>query len=712
MNPTGGTHGTVQQWEASNNQRRVFGIRKYLKDVNPQLCSAVIGVLLPDLKDLHVDIGAIGIEPVTPPKTHIDSLEKSLDALSTELFGNANGVGQAVWWLCSKMNTAGALDNWEHVRLRFVAPHNEDPLGWITDKQNSAKNVHSPEISRLLQLPDFMKIIDESPLDVLRSVLRGGQAVWWLCSKMNIAALDHWENVRLRFVAPHNEDPLGWITDKQNSAKKVHSPEVSRLLQLPDFIKMIDESRLDVLRSVLPHHYLNRRVFDPVKTFWSTVEAEDTFSVLRPLHVATTATPPYLCAAQNQAYSRILRFVGKLQAAALRYHLTRNEANAVTINDWNATNKFTDDAELNQLEQDVRLIWNSVEYVFCKSKNDLIDGGAAPAVFETSTAKVSTMLPGADINHPSGGFILALLHGRAEDANTGWKGLLESTLSVHQALEKHRVPQGPNAYDRLYRLQPCDFVEYNEDVLVRTMLPLFVDPLLPSGGFTQDISKIVHWVVSQPGVHGKPSLAPPPAQGGALITPFKYIDEATSSIIAFQQRLPFELLTDEIETEVRHLVEDDPEFADAARAFIVVMIRELASLPAHLPISPLAEAAFKAMATPLLPVQERAAIAIFSRLVGNRLRTAQLIPLLTIVWEPHQMNPLARVPFDNNNPEHIDLIAGVNHNVRQLVEQERGCVVIRFLSAIKIACVMYLHSNSIVSAGFFDASVLELVLSQ
>ncbi|CUI15319.1 Hypothetical protein, putative [Bodo saltans] len=71
MNPTGGTHGTVQQWETSNNQRRVFGIRKYLNDVNPQLCSAVIGVLLPDLKDLHVDIGAIGIEPVTPPKTHI-----------------------------------------------------------------------------------------------------------------------------------------------------------------------------------------------------------------------------------------------------------------------------------------------------------------------------------------------------------------------------------------------------------------------------------------------------------------------------------------------------------------------------------------------------------------------------------------------------------------------------------------------------------------
>ncbi|CUE70727.1 Hypothetical protein, putative [Bodo saltans] len=574
----------------------------------------------------------------------------------------------------------------------------------------------NPIVSAKTLIGDLEPVLKQLSTSLFGNANGTSNAVWWLCSKISLVAANNnghaaqqlhtWDDVLAHFTAPAGENPLEWVAERQAATTNARSPAINTLLQLPPILEAEALLPEQERHQWLHRHYRYRSVFDATKAFWSVVESNNSFAALKRLHQASSAIPQYLCATQNEAYCRILQFVKKLQVAARRHHLTRATAETTTLQHWNSTHPFVAERELEQLESDVRLIWSCVEDVFCKTKRDLIGADVATDVFEVSTARVSSMLPGSSFTDKNGGFILALLHGRSHAS--GWQGLFESSNNVQQVLQEHNVPQGPNAHHRLFSLQPSDLLEYDEHTLVTTVLPMFIDPTAPASGFTHDVAaKVVQWSLSQPGIHGKPSLLPVlddhPALMEGAVEAFKYADEVSSSVITLQQKLPFELITEEsgIEAAIQELIRYDPEFADAARSFISVLIRELASCSVRIQLPVLAEAAYKSMATPLLPIQSRAAFAIFSRL-GTRLRTSHLVPLLTLVWNMDNIVPSARQPF----PEHSSIPVQVATVVKKFVHDERIQVVLRL-----IACVMYLQPTNVFSEHYFDSSLMDVVYS-
>jgi hypothetical protein len=624
----GSYHGNMQHWNQANNARRIVGLKRLLNTVpSAAMKAAIVAELAQDLRDVGINIDAIGVQPALTSPMLAERVEAAVGGLARSLFGGVHGgESDAAWW----------------VAISLQEKHRA--LG------------HRGDIEQHLRSSN-----ERNPRDTVQNAMQ--------------RALEEGAVV----------------------------PAVASIQQTHEFLDSLQALSDDRKRAALESHYLYRKPND-VSQFWATVEADEAYAPLRPLHAAVTQqTHSYHDAESNARYCRILNFLGDLQLACTKWCITRHTARTMTLAAF--TRQYGDAPEfdawhVNQFVTDLDAEWLRVERVFCKTRAELINGAIALDMIEADKLTLNMLLPTAsDTNTPDGGFIYALLNGRAENA-TAWKGLFESSTQTIEALRRGGAPAVPDVSHRLYRLAPHDLVNYDEEFVMNHLVPLYLDPS-PEGGFTADLHSVVQQVLALSGVGAKPMLRD---ATGAFPT-FTYPDEAASSVVALFKRTGLVVPSAEVARAVRQLAVDDPEFRMAAVSFLHVLIRELAATNDRLRLPPLFASVVDGMATPLTPQQRRARDAIRAR-AGAGLRTAHLVPLLAHLWDGRVTQPaLAELTRDDDAATE-----GLAEEIRNLFASGREDIAMRFLDSARIAAVLYLQPGQQTEPHLFEGSILELVL--
>jgi hypothetical protein len=482
---------------------------------------------------------------------------------------------------------------------------------------------------------------------------------------------------------------------KRRAFSTCETPWLAALQQSAEYVTQQESVDVETQHDSLWVHFCFRRATNAA-TFWDVVCTNEQFKPLRILHEAATSRSPYFTLEYAERYSRILNFIGDLQARCTALQITRKQAREVSLADFVGEDPRFANERVSVFLQDVETVWLNVERVFdvCATRDALKKAGVSPPndTFDAKEMKLACFLPSRNVNDPCGGLVQALMLGVAGEA-TQWKGLLAATALCLPELNSHAV----DASSRIFRVTSADILVYDEKTLIDDLLPLYMDPSA-DGGFSPDLAQIVDELLSMPGLSGKPRLVCP-TQPYAGLPEYVYADEAASAIAAFNRRQPFANPSDDIVQTIKQLIHDDNEFATAAGTLLHLVVRELVSRPR---IPPMLESIMSTMATPLLPEQRLARDGLLAR-CGVTLKTEHIVPVLAILWDGH-VDAAAQV-----EPEFL-LLDRVDKEVTALLQAERASVIERFIQASRIAALLFLQPGQPRVGRFFDGAVLDLVL--